>query len=140
MTSGRVLYYVRGLRTKQGSEVATEAAQVMARLCALGVEPFFRVHTDNGGEFISKEFQQLLKDVCAFPTTSAPYTPKANGIIERGIQTLKDEVTRALTHAGMPVVYWHLAMQDAALRHRVRTFKGGYSEGCTQDWGCSGDS
>ena len=124
MTSGRVLYYVRGLRTKQGSEVATEAAQVMARLCALGVEPFFRVHTDNGGEFISKEFQQLLKDVCAFPTTSAPYTPKANGIIERGIQTLKDEVTRALTHAGMPVVYWHLAMQDAALRHRVRTLKG----------------
>ena len=78
-------------------------------------------HRHMVGEFISKEFQKLLKDVCAFPTTSAPYTPKANGIIERGIQTLKDEVTRVLTHAGMPVVYWHLAMQDAALRHRVRT-------------------
>ena len=86
-----------GCTQHSGPQMRLEMKFAITEAC---IEPFFRAHTDNGGEFTPKAFQQLLREVCAFPTTAAPCTPRATGVIERGIQALKDKVTRALVRIG----------------------------------------
>lgn len=45
--------------------------------------------SDNGRTFISKEFQDFLKQNGIFHKCTAPYNPATNGLAERFIQTLK---------------------------------------------------
>ena len=47
------------------------------------------VVTDNGPGFVSREFEQFLKNNGIYHTTAAPYHPASNGLAERAVQTVK---------------------------------------------------
>eukprot|EP01127_Copromyxa_protea_P007151 TRINITY_DN1706_c0_g1_i1.p2 TRINITY_DN1706_c0_g1~~TRINITY_DN1706_c0_g1_i1.p2 ORF type:complete len:134 (+),score=25.74 TRINITY_DN1706_c0_g1_i1:28-402(+) len=55
------------------------------------------LRTDNGSEFISKEFQAVLKEKGIKHIFSRPHSPQENGMIERFNKTLKGLVYKYLT-------------------------------------------
>ena len=48
-----------------------------------------KVVTDNGPGFVSREFEQFLKNNGIYHTTSAPYHPASNGLAERAVEIVK---------------------------------------------------
>ena len=48
-----------------------------------------QVVSDNGPQFVSKEFQRFMKENGIKHTRCAPYHPSSNGLAERFVQTLK---------------------------------------------------
>jgi len=72
-----------------------------------------RIRCDNDTVFRAADFQEYATK-CGFRVTnSPPYTPSANGVVERHLRTLFD-ITRALLyHSKLPKIYWGLAIQHA---------------------------
>ena len=64
------------------------------------------LRTDNGGEYISSEFQVYLKsrDIRHEPTIA--YTPEQNGVAERLHRTLVEAARSMICHAGLNSSYW----------------------------------
>jgi len=60
-------------------------------------------HTDNGGEFLTKEWRQMLKDRGIHHETTSPYTPEQNGDAERQNRSIFDRVRTVLIDAGLPL-------------------------------------
>src|SRR6202521_650990 len=59
--------------------------------------------TDNGGEFLTKEWRQMLKDRGIHHETTSPDTPEQNGDAERQNRTIFDRVCTVLIDAGLPL-------------------------------------
>ena len=59
--------------------------------------------TDNGGEFITKEWKKFLKDRGIRHETTSPDTPEQNGDAERQNRTIFDRVRIILIVAGLPL-------------------------------------
>jgi hypothetical protein len=72
------------------------------------------IQTDNGGEFTSNYLRRKLKRKGIKLQTTVPYTPEQNGVAERMNRTLVDRARTLLTHAGLPVQYWQVAIATAA--------------------------
>ena len=53
------------------------------------------IHSDNGGEYISKRFNQYCANQRIAHQTSAPYSPQQNGLAERIYRSLGGGGTRA---------------------------------------------
>ena len=53
-----------------------------------------KVVTDNGPSFVSDEFKSFLQGNGIHHVTSAPYHLSTNGLVERGVQTLKRGLKR----------------------------------------------
>ena len=69
-----------------------------------------KVRTDNGGEYIGKEFKTICNDLVIIHETTMPYTPEHNGIAERYNRTLQ-EGTLTLQHdASLSNKFWVLAV------------------------------
>jgi transposase InsO family protein len=49
-----------------------------------------RIISDNGSQYISKEFKQLITLIGMTHTTTSPYYPQSNGKLERCNKTIKD--------------------------------------------------
>ena len=64
------------------------------------------IHSDGGGEFISREFREFTDSEGITHTTSPPYTSDLNGVAERAIRTIMEMVRAALISAGAPVTFW----------------------------------
>ena len=62
--------------------------------------------SDNGGEYIAKEF----KDFCATRGIkrefTAPYTPAQNGVAERMNKTIQEHILSMLSQAGLSQGFW----------------------------------
>ena len=41
-----------------------------------------KLRTDNGGEYVSKEFEAYLKSKRIFHEVSVPHSPEQNGVVE----------------------------------------------------------
>eukprot|EP01127_Copromyxa_protea_P020689 TRINITY_DN693_c0_g2_i3.p4 TRINITY_DN693_c0_g2~~TRINITY_DN693_c0_g2_i3.p4 ORF type:complete len:108 (+),score=8.96 TRINITY_DN693_c0_g2_i3:1844-2167(+) len=67
------------------------------RRCLAGGAPS-TVRTDNGSEFIAKEFQAVNSEFGIKHLFSETYAPKQNAQIERFNKTLKAAIYRYLTH------------------------------------------
>ena len=78
--------------------------------------------SDNGGEFTSKAFDEVLCRDGIERQTSAPYTPQQNGVAERANHILM-EMARAMIHAqGFGYEFWAEAVVNAAyIRNRCPT-------------------
>lgn len=56
-----------------------------------------RIISDNGGQFLSKDFKQFIKICEMTHVTTSPYYPQSNGKLERANRTLKGECLRKLS-------------------------------------------
>jgi hypothetical protein len=81
--------YVYFMKTKNESLDHFKTYQAMAELHTGNKIKHLR--SDNGGEYISKEFNDWLKQNGIIQQTSAPYTPEQNGLAERNNRTIVEK-------------------------------------------------
>ena len=72
-----------------------------------------KLRSDNGGEFKSKIFRQILLDRGIRHETSAPYSPEMLGHIERAWRTLFNAARCLLDDSNVPIVLWPYAVKYA---------------------------
>ena len=72
------------------------------------------IRSDNGTEFIGRDFQPLLTKNRIRHETSAPYSPHQNGTAERGWRTLNNMGRCLLLDSKLPTKLWNYAVQTAA--------------------------
>lgn len=80
------------------------------------------LRTDDGGEFMSGDFQALCKDRGIRREVTARYSPSQNGVAERMMRTIVEMAKSMLFHANLPKWWWPFAVEYAAfLRNRSPT-------------------
>ena len=57
------------------------------------------LRTDNGGEYVSTEFKDYLKQRGIKQELTVPYSPQQNGVAERVNRTLMESARSMLAHA-----------------------------------------
>ena len=73
-------------------EIDVETILQRARECHPGVTP--RIITDNGPQFIAKDFKEFIRIAGMTHVRTSPYYPQSNGKIERWPKTLKGDCIR----------------------------------------------
>ncbi|XP_066542004.1 uncharacterized protein [Hoplias malabaricus] len=73
------------------------------------------IRSDNGTEFMGKDYQALLNKNGIRHETSAPYSPHQNGTAERNWRTLFDMARCMLIESELPKELWAYAVQTAAV-------------------------
>ena len=68
------------------------------------------LRTDNGGEYLSREFKELFAGSGVEHQTTVPYCSPQNGIAERRHYTLMNSVRSMLRHSGLGKEYWGAAV------------------------------
>ena len=82
------------------------------------------LHSDNGTEYTSKSFQEILKYHGIIHSTTAPYTPQQNGVAERYNRTLVESATCLLSEHNIDIRFWSYAIKYAnMIRNRLSTHK-----------------
>ena len=77
------------------------------------------LRTDNGGEYMSTEFQTYLKKEGVRHELTVPKTPEQNGVAERMNRTLAEGVRAMLADARLPHRFWAEALSTTVyLRKR----------------------
>ena len=80
------------------------------------------LRSDRGGEYLSQEFGDHLKQCGIAPQWTPPGTPQWNGVSERRNQTLLDMVRSMMSQADLPLSFWGYALESAAFTlNRVPT-------------------
>ena len=98
-------------------KIRTYVAQMRALLNVGQSEPVnvvSTIHSDGGGEFVSRDFADFCDSEGIEHTTSPPYVSDLNGVAERAIRTIMEMVRAALVSSGAPVSFW-----DSAANHVV---------------------
>ena len=72
------------------------------------------LRTDNGLEFLSKEFEEFCKDRGIKRHKTVPSNPQQNGVAERMNRTILERVRCMLFSSGMPKTFWGEAAVTAA--------------------------
>jgi hypothetical protein len=72
-----------------------------------------RLRSDNGGEFLGKEFTTYLKSEGITHELTNVYSPEQNGIAERLNRTINDKVRCMLGNSGLPKAFWVEAVRTA---------------------------
>ena len=84
------------------------------------VKNLCRMRSDNGGEYVSQEFEEVLTDNKIRHEFSAPYTPHQNGTAERNWRTLFEMARAMLIESKLPRNLWTYAIMTAAhIRNRM---------------------
>ncbi|KAG8490844.1 hypothetical protein CXB51_014047 [Gossypium anomalum] len=65
------------------------------------------------GEYLSLEFDDLLKECEIVSQLTPPGTPQWNGVSERRNRTLLDMVRSMMSHADLPTSFWRHALETA---------------------------
>ena len=71
------------------------------------------LRSDNGGEYMSHDFQAFLQQKGIISQRSCPYTPQHNGMAERKNRHLLDMVRTLLLEASVPPRFWVEALSIA---------------------------
>eukprot|EP00795_Rhopilema_esculentum_P005613 gene5613-10823_t len=72
-----------------------------------------RMRCDNGGEFTSEKFKQLLIENKIKQEMSAPYSPHQNGTVERSWRSIFDMARCLLLESTLPKSLWVYAVMKA---------------------------
>ncbi|TLX70056.1 DDE-type integrase/transposase/recombinase [Labilibacter sediminis] len=72
------------------------------------------LRSDRGGEYLSQEFIDHLRDCGIVSQLSPPRTPQHNGVSERRNRTLLDMVRSMMSRATLPIYFWGYALETAA--------------------------
>lgn len=103
--------FVYFLKTKADTVQATD--KFLADTAPYGKNKCIR--SDNGTEFMCKDFQTLFRKNSIKHETSAPYSPHQNGTAERGWRTLFEMGRCTLIESQLPKCLWNYAVQTAAI-------------------------
>lgn len=71
------------------------------------------LHTDRGGEFLSKNFDEFCEENGIGRELTAPYTPEHNGVVERNNRTVVEMASTLLKAKGLPDLFWGEAVATA---------------------------
>jgi len=69
--------------------------------------------TDNGGEYMSEEFQTYLKSKGIHHQLTVPHSPQQNGVVDRMNRMLVESACSMIAHAGVSNGYWAEAVATA---------------------------
>ncbi|KAG8472968.1 hypothetical protein CXB51_034877 [Gossypium anomalum] len=69
------------------------------------------LRSDRSGEYLSLEFDDLLKECGIVSQLTPPGTPQWNGVSERRNRTLLDMVRSMMSHADLPTSFWGHALE-----------------------------
>ena len=72
-----------------------------------------KLHTDNGREFLSKDFQAFIKLKGIRHELTAPYTPEQNSVAERDNRSVVECARSMLYNFSMPLEFWGEAINTA---------------------------
>ncbi|GKA99606.1 retrotransposon protein, putative, ty1-copia subclass [Tanacetum coccineum] len=72
------------------------------------------LHSDRGGEYMSQEFLDYLKEHEIIAHRTPPYTPQHNGVSERRNRTLLDMVRSMMSQTTLLKFFWDYALESAA--------------------------
>ncbi|GJT44268.1 retrotransposon protein, putative, ty1-copia subclass [Tanacetum coccineum] len=70
---------------------------------------------DRGGEYMSQEFLDHLKEHGIIAHRTPPYTPQHNGVFEKRNRTLVDMVRSMMSQTTLPKSFWDYALESVAL-------------------------
>ena len=71
------------------------------------------LRSDNGGEYISNEFEEYLEQEGIHHQNTIPKTPQQNGVAERMNRTLEESIRSMLSESKMPKQFWAEALSTA---------------------------
>ena len=71
------------------------------------------LRSDNGGEYVSKAFQDFCDTKGIKRELTAPYNPPQNGVSERMNRTIQEKMRSMLSNADLPNGFWAEALQTA---------------------------
>ncbi|KAF2345193.1 Integrase catalytic core [Trinorchestia longiramus] len=72
------------------------------------------LRTDNGGEYVSTDFERFLKVNGIVHQKTEPKTPEQNGVAERMNRTILEAVRAMLSDSKLPKTFWAEAVSTAA--------------------------
>ncbi|KAK8708192.1 hypothetical protein V6N13_059237 [Hibiscus sabdariffa] len=72
------------------------------------------LRSDRGGEYLSQDFDELLKECGIVSQLTPPGTPQWNGVSERRNRTLLDMVRSMMSHTDLATSFWGYALETAA--------------------------
>nr|GEX06904.1 hypothetical protein [Tanacetum cinerariifolium] len=72
------------------------------------------LRSNRGGEYISQEFLDHLKEHGIIAHRTPPYTPHHNGVSKKKNQTLVDMVRSMMSQTTLPKSFWDYALETAA--------------------------
>ncbi|KAK9025215.1 hypothetical protein V6N11_065111 [Hibiscus sabdariffa] len=72
------------------------------------------LRSDRGGEYLSQDFDELLKECGIVSQLTPPGTPQWNGVSERRNRTLLDMVRSMMSHTDLPTSFWGYAVETTA--------------------------
>ena len=70
--------------------------------------------SDNGGEYLSKEFRSYLRSRGIHQELTVPHSPQQNGVAERMNRTLTESARSMMAHVKLSDKYWAEAVACAA--------------------------
>ncbi|KAK9033674.1 hypothetical protein V6N11_049860 [Hibiscus sabdariffa] len=79
-----------------------------------GYQYFITFTDDFRGEYLSHDFDELLKECGIVSQLTPPGTPQWNGVSERRNRTLLDMVRSMMSHTDLPTSFWGYALETAA--------------------------
>ena len=107
---------------KHKSEVFEKFKEFEAVTSNESGESINTLRSDNGGEYLSTEFEIYLKSKGIRHEYTVPYSPQQNGVAERLNRTLLESAKAMMSKANLPKMYWAEAIASAAyIRNRVPT-------------------
>ena len=72
------------------------------------------LRTDQGGENLSQDFDDYLKDCGIVSQLTPPRTPQWNGVSKRRNRILLDMVQSMMSKSNLPISFWRYALETAA--------------------------
>ncbi|KAK8584360.1 hypothetical protein V6N12_068604 [Hibiscus sabdariffa] len=72
------------------------------------------LRSDRGGEYLSLEFDELLKECGIVSQLTPPGKPKWNGVSKRRNRTLLDMVRSMMSHSDFPISFWGHTLETTA--------------------------
>ena len=80
------------------------------------------LRSDGGGEYVSSDFEEYLKDKGIHHELTTRYSPQQNGVAERLNRTICESARSMINHASLPKKFWAEAVATAMyIRNRVPT-------------------
>jgi transposase InsO family protein len=98
---------------RQKSEVFEHLKEFKALVETQSGRKIKSLHTDNGGEYVNRDVQNICLEVGIQLQHTVPYTPQQNGVVERKNISLKEMASCMLHARSLPQKLWAEALNCA---------------------------